>query len=122
MSPYIIINDYNFVTKEIWTWFKHQVIPLSKNFNLIPHLYRLTGLAESVRLLRFWQDQFFHQGKSKIPFLQNASNKQSASVILGLIKAYYIKIEKAYQEVQDYRPPTHPVHCFAHKVLCCAKA
>ena len=28
----------------------------------------------------------FSQGKSKIPFLQKASNKQSASVILGLIK------------------------------------
>ena len=28
----------------------------------------------------------FHQGKSKIPFLQKASNKQSASVILGLIR------------------------------------
>ena len=26
------------------------------------------------------------QGKSKIPFLQKASNKQSASVILGLIR------------------------------------
>ena len=31
-------------------------------------------------------------------------------------------IEKAYEEVQDYRPPTHSVHCYAHKVLCCAKA
>ena len=28
----------------------------------------------------------FCQGKSKIPFLQKASNKQSASVILGLIR------------------------------------
>ena len=28
----------------------------------------------------------FSQGKSKIPFLQKASNKQSASVILGLIR------------------------------------
>ena len=27
----------------------------------------------------------FSQGKSKIPFLQKASNKQSATVILGLI-------------------------------------
>ena len=43
------------------------------------------GPAESVRLLRFWLDQFF-QGKNKIPFLQKAGNKQSASVILGLIR------------------------------------
>ena len=28
----------------------------------------------------------FSQGESKIPFLQKASNKQSATVILGLIK------------------------------------
>ena len=28
----------------------------------------------------------FSQGKSKIPFLQKASNKQSVSVILGLIR------------------------------------
>ena len=28
----------------------------------------------------------FSQDKSKIPFLQKASNKQSASVILGLIR------------------------------------
>ena len=28
----------------------------------------------------------FFQGKSKIPFLQKASNKHNASVILGLIK------------------------------------
>ena len=31
----------------------------------------------------------FSQGKSKIPFLQKASNKQSASVILGLIILSY---------------------------------
>ena len=45
-----------------------------------------SGPAKSVRLLRFWPDQFFHQGKSKISFLQTASNKQRAIVILGLIK------------------------------------
>ena len=28
----------------------------------------------------------FPQGKSKVPFLQKTSNKQSASVILGLIR------------------------------------
>ena len=33
------------------------------------------GPAESVRLLRFWPDQF-SQGKNKIPFLQKASIKQ----------------------------------------------
>ena len=32
----------------------------------------------------------FSQGKSKIPFLQKASNKQSASVILGLIRLIVI--------------------------------
>ena len=39
------------------------------------------GLAASVLV-----GPVFSQGKSKIPFLQNASNKQSASVILGLIR------------------------------------
>ena len=28
----------------------------------------------------------FSQGKNKIPFLQKASNKQSASMILGLVR------------------------------------
>ena len=28
----------------------------------------------------------FYQGKNNIPFLQKASNKQSASVIMGLIR------------------------------------
>ena len=46
----------------------------------------LSGLAESVRLLRFWAAPVFCQGKGKIPFLQKASNKRSASVILGLIR------------------------------------
>ena len=32
----------------------------------------------------------FSQGKSKIPFLQKASNKQSASVILGLIRLFIL--------------------------------
>ena len=44
------------------------------------------GPAELVRLLRFWLDKFFSQAKNNIPFLQKASNKQSASVILGLIR------------------------------------
>ena len=44
-----------------------------------------TDPAELVQLLRFWPDQF-SQGKSKIPFLQKASNKPSASVILGFIR------------------------------------
>ena len=46
----------------------------------------VSGLAESVRLLRFWPDQFFLKVKAKFLFLQKASNKQSASVILGLIR------------------------------------
>ena len=44
----------------------------------------ITGPAESVWLLQFWPDQLFHE--SKILFLQKASNKQSANVILGLIR------------------------------------
>ena len=49
-----------------------------------------TGPVESVWLLRFWPNQFFLKVKTKF---QKASNKQSASVILGLVRAYYIKIE-----------------------------
>ena len=43
--------------------------------------------------------------KMKIHFTK-ASNKQSVSEIYGLIRPYCIKVEKAYQEVQDYQPPT----------------
>ena len=46
----------------------------------LQNLYNVSGPAESVRLLRFWPDQFFSS------ILQKASNKQSASVILGLIR------------------------------------
>ena len=54
----------------------------------------VTRPAESVQLLRFWPDQFLHQGKSKIPFLQKASNKQSASVILGLISLFILSYNR----------------------------
>ena len=67
----------------------------------------------------------FPQGKRNIPFLQKASNKQSASAILALISLIilsYIIDRKAYQMVQDYWPPTHSVYCYAYKVLCCVKA
>ena len=54
----------------------------------------ITGPAESVRLLQFWPDQFFHQDKNKIAFLQKASNKQSASVILGLIRLFILSYNR----------------------------
>ena len=53
----------------------------------------LAGPAESVRLVRFLTEQFFSQGKSKIPFLQKANNKRSASVILGLIRLIILIID-----------------------------
>ena len=37
----------------------------------------------------------FSQGKSKIPFLQKESNKQSASVILGLIRLIILSYNRA---------------------------
>ena len=88
------------------------------------HTYiHTSGPAESVRLLRFWLDQFFSQGKSKIPFLQKASNKQSASVILGLIRLIIIDRKGISRGVRLLAapPPPHSVHFYAHKVLCCAK-
>ena len=51
-----------------------------------------TGPVELVWLLRFWPDQFFLKVKAKFQFLQKASNKQSASMILGLIRLTYIKL------------------------------
>ena len=36
----------------------------------------------------------FYQGKSKIPFLQKASNKQSASVILGVIRPFILSYNR----------------------------
>ena len=62
----------------------------------------------------------FSLGKSNIPFLQKASNKQSASVILGLIRLTIID-RKGISEVQDYRPPTHSVRsllCSQGTLLC----
>ena len=46
----------------------------------------MAGPVESVWLLRFWPDQFFLKVKAKFQFLQKESNKQSSSVILGLIR------------------------------------
>ena len=52
--------------------------------NSIMHDYhRAGGIGPAAPVLA---GPVFSQGKSKIPFLQKASNKQSASVILGLIK------------------------------------
>ena len=50
---------------------------------LYSHSYRAGGIAPADPVLA---GPVFSQGKSKIPFLQKASNKQSASVILGLIR------------------------------------
>ena len=47
------------------------------------HLNRAGGIGPAAPVLA---GPVFSQGKSKIPFLQKASNKQSASVILGLIR------------------------------------
>ena len=85
------------------------------------HQHRAGGIAPAAPVLA---GPVFPQGKSNIPFLQKASNKQSVSVILGLIRLIILSyiIEKAYKVVQDYRPPTHSVYCYAYKVLCCVKA
>ena len=50
---------------------------------LIMELFRAGGIGPAASVLA---RPVFSQGKSKIPFLQKASNKQSASVILGLIR------------------------------------
>ena len=49
---------------------------------------RAGGIGPAVPVLA---TPVFSQGKSKIPFLQKASNKQSASVILGLIRLFILK-------------------------------
>ena len=46
-------------------------------------LHRASGIGPATLVLA---GPVFSQGKSKIPFLQKANNKQSASVILGLIR------------------------------------
>ena len=46
----------------------------------------MSGPAESVRLLQVLARPVFSQDKEKILFLQKASNKQSASVIFGLVR------------------------------------
>ena len=64
----------------------------------------------------FGQTSFF---KVKIEF--NFYKKQvikSVSVIFGPVRLKLYYIEKAYQEVLDYRPPTH----YAYKVLCGARS
>ena len=59
------------------------------NFSLCANMSgfaQAAGPAESVWMLWFWPDQFFLKVKAKFHFLQKASNKQSASVIMGLIR------------------------------------
>ena len=55
--------------------------------------YSDTGPAESVQLLWFWPDQFFLKVKAN-SILQNANNKQSASVIVGLIRLFILSCNK----------------------------
>ena len=45
--------------------------------------YRASGIGPAALVL---DGPAFSQGKSKIPCLQKASNKQSASVIMGLVR------------------------------------
>ena len=44
-------------------------------------------------------------------------------VIFGLARLVILaqQIEKLYQELEKYRPPTHAIHFNAHKVLYCRK-
>ena len=51
--------------------------------NFLSHHNRAGGIGPAAPVLA---GAVFSQGKSKIPFLQKVSNKQSASVILGLIR------------------------------------
>ena len=65
----------------------------------------------------------FSQGKSKIPVLQKASNKQSARVIFGLIRLIISSYNrKDISTGARYLPPTHSIYCYAQKLFCCAKA
>ena len=50
---------------------------------LVKSHYRASGIGPAAPVLA---GPVFSQGKSKIPFLRKASNKQSASVIFGLIR------------------------------------
>ena len=54
-------------------------------FSIIQGIVILQGRRNRSGCSGFGQTSF-SQGKSKIPFLQKASNKQSTSVILGLIR------------------------------------
>ena len=49
----------------------------------VSYTHRAGGIGPAAPVLA---GPVFSQGKSKIPFLQKTSNKQSASVILGLIR------------------------------------
>ena len=57
----------------------------------------------------------FSQGKSKIPFLQKASNKQSASVILGLIRLIILNYNRSKRYIKRCkiigRPRIPPILC-----------
>ena len=51
-------------------------------FDILTVNYKAGGIGPAAPVLA---RPVLSQGKNKIPFLQKASNKQSASVILGLI-------------------------------------
>ena len=75
-SSFILLSSY------LMIW---QNFPIKVTMTIVCiHCYtRAGGIGLAAPVLT---GPVFSQGKSKIPFLQKASNKQSASVILGLIR------------------------------------
>ena len=65
-----------------FNWFLHV---LAKSLN------RAGGISPAAPVLA---GPVLSQGKNKISFLQNASNKQSASVILGLIRVIILSYNR----------------------------
>ena len=54
-------------------------------------IIRASGIGPATPVLA---RSVFSQGKNKIPFLQKASNKQSASVILGLVRLIILSYDR----------------------------
>ena len=61
------------------------------SFTFFLTLYRAGGIGPAAPVLA---GPVFSLVKSKIPFLQKASNKQSASVILGLIRLFILSYNR----------------------------
>ena len=56
--------------------------------------------------------------------LQKASNKQKHQSDSWVCQACYItvrQVEKPYQQVENYWPPTHAIYFYVHKIFCFAK-